>query len=488
MLRIEDTDVSRNRREYLNAIYEGLRWLSLDWDEGPDRGGRYGPYLQSERGARHRDVAYELVRTGWAYECFCVSRALEETQNDDEEPDDGDASRILDRANSGKPSNPELLAKSPASAAGSLGRSDTSCSCGGLSEQARSERRKLGEPAIRFRVPKKRDFVVNDLVRGTVTFPGPTVSDFVIVTSVGRPLYNLGAAVDDHDMEISHVIRGEEHLANTPKQMLLYEAMGWQTPQFAHIPIILNAQRRKLSKRDGATSLNEYEAMGYVPDAVVNFLALLGWSPKDNRELLTRKELIALFDLDGVVKHPAIFDTSKLGWMNREYIKAMSPNELTARVLEFIRPANGDGRLSPQYVERVATLLHDRVRTVTEVLELGSYFFTDGSIAFSEEALAKYCATPESLSRLQEVRKALSAADGFDAPAVERAIRDLAAAKGIKASDYIHPLRVAVTGQAVSPGIFEVCSILGRERVLKRIDALVHFLSASLPKLKATQA
>jgi len=311
-----------------------------------------------------------------------------------------------------------------------------------------------------------------------VTFPGETVADFVLVTSDGRALYNLAVVVDDRDMAISHVIRGDEHLANTPKQQLLYEAFEWTPPRFAHIPIILNAQRRKLSKRDGATSLNDYEAMGYVPDAVVNFLALLGWSPRDNRELLTRDELIKLFDLDGVVKHPAIFDTAKLGWMNKEYIKAEPASALAARVVDLMHRSNRDGAFDRAYIEKVAALLHDRVRTVVDVLELGSYFFTDGAIEPSEEALSKHCAKPETVALLQDVRAALAAQSTFDTASVERAIRELAAAKGIKASEYIHPLRVAVTGQSVSPGIFEVCAILGRDRVLARIDALVALLNA----------
>jgi len=232
--------------------------------------------------------------------------------------------------------------------------------------------------------------------------------------------------------------------------------------------------------------------MGYVPDAVVNFLALLGWSPRDNREVLTRDELIKLFDLDGVVKHPAIFDTTKLGWMNKEYIKAQPAGALADRLMALMKShpnaagaaigvadgAASIASLDRNYIERVAALFHDRVRTVIDVFELGSYFFTDGPVTPTEEALAKHCASAETITRLRDARATLAALAAFDTASVERAIRELAAANDVKASEYIHPLRVAVTGQAVSPGIFEVCSILGQQRVLRRIDALEGLLEA----------
>ena len=478
VLRIEDTDLSRNRPEYTHAIYAGLRWISLDWDEGPDIGGPHGPYLQSQRAEHHVSTAKALLAQGKAYECFCSQRPVDDDENDDEEA-----------PNNGSRAPGAATTAAPANVAG--GTSATPCRCAHLSTADKNAARERGPAAIRFRVPSGRDFVVDDLIRDRVTFPAASVEDFVIATGDGRALYNLAVVVDDHDMAISHVIRGDEHLANTPKQQLLYEALGWQPPRFAHIPIILNAQRRKLSKRDGATSLNDYEAMGYVPEAVVNFLALLGWSPGDNREILTRDELIRLFDLDGVVKHPAIFDTAKLGWMNKEYIKAEPAAVLAKRVNDLIRRGTMSGNVGvatsvapeknafdPAYIERVATLFHDRVRTVVDVLELGSYFFSDDPIAPTEEALSKHCAGPETLTRLREVRVALADLTSFDTASVERAVRELGAAKDVKASDYIHPLRVAVTGQAVSPGIFEVCSILGQERVLARIDALAALLDA----------
>ncbi len=281
-------------------------------------------------------------------------------------------------------------------------------------------------------------------------------------------------------MEISHVIRGEEHLANTPKQLLIYEALGWQPPRFAHIPIILNEARRKLSKRDGATFVNEYEDMGYLPDALDNFLALLGWSPGGNRELMTREEMIRDFTIEGVVKHAAIFDHAKLAWMNKEYLKALPPQELAQRVAALLATRTPPpDRIDEAHVARVTALLQERARTVVEIADQGAYFFTRGPVEPAPEALAKYCATPEALERLREVRIALAGAVDFASTDIEVAIRGLAERSGHKAAAFIHPLRVALTGQSVSPGIFEVTSILGREVALARIDALLARLQTS---------
>jgi glutamyl-tRNA synthetase len=486
ILRVEDTDATRNRPEYTKAIYDGLRWLGLDWDEGPQRGGPHEPYLQSQRSDRHRTVATDLLDRDLAYECFCHQGETDDSENDDEDeghvPDHSNVAADLQvSSNVARANNSNHVARA------NLFARKNACQCASLSADEKAERRNISPGAIRFRVPRNRDFVVDDLIRGSVSFPADMVEDFIIVTGEGRALYNLAAAVDDHDMAITHVIRGEEHLANTPKQQLIYEAMGWQTPRFAHLPIILNTQRRKLSKRDGATALNEYQAMGYLPEAVLNFLALLGWSPGGNREVMRRDELIALFDLDRVVKHPAIFDMAKLGWLNKEYIKALSATGLASHISAFMNGNKPDNvarhesgwKIPHDYLVKVATLFHDRIKTVIEIFELGSYFFTQRAVDPTEEALAKYCSTPEAVQHLRDVRKAMADAQDFETGGVERAIRDLAATKGVKASDYIHPLRVAVTGQSVSPGIFEVCSILGREVVLRRIDALLHFLDVA---------
>jgi nondiscriminating glutamyl-tRNA synthetase len=445
ILRIEDTDSARFKTEFVNGIYDALRWLKIDWDEGPDVGGPHRPYVQSERATLHRQAAEKLREEGRVYECHCAKPSAESEESEDD-PSDG-----------------------PAPAA---------CRCADLPAAERERlRAQSGGAALRFRVDPARSVTVHDLIRGEVTFPEGTIGDFVIVKSDGNPLYNFAATVDDYTMAITHVIRGEEHLANTPKQLLLYEALGWKAPAMAHLPIILNEQRRKLSKRDGATFVNDYQEMGYLPEAIVNFLALLGWSPGDNRELMTIDEMIRDFRLEGVVKHPAIFDVAKLGWMNKEYLKATPLSVAVERVLELLpKRMPHANRTQPEHVERATALLIDRVRTLADVIDQGSYFFTDGPVTATPEALEKHCTAPETVDRLRELAAALAAAPGFSAHDIEAVIRGLAERSGVKAAAYIHPLRVALTGQAVSPGIFEVASIIGKDVALKRIDAL----SASL--------
>lgn len=452
ILRVEDTDAARYDPRFVKGIFDALRWLRIDWDEGPDVGGPHAPYVQSERAAIHRAAAARLLADGNAYECYCAKAPA--AQPDDDA--DGD---------------PPAAAEAP------------SCACRALDDDGRARARAQGRPpALRFATDPSRAVTVDDLVRGPVTFPAGTIGDFIFVKSDGTPLYNFAATCDDHVMEITHVIRGEEHLANAPKQLLLYEALGWTPPAMAHIPIILNEQRRKLSKRDGATFVNDYEAMGYLPDALVNFLALLGWSPGDDRELMTVDEMIRDFRLEDVVKHPAIFDVAKLSWMNKEYLRRLTPAQAAAKLRALIpsRLPHAD-RTDAAHVERVAALLADRVQTLAQMLDQGAYFFTYGPVYPTPEALAKHCSAPDAVERLAAARHALEEAPAFDPPGIEAAIRRLADTSGAKAASFIHPLRVALTGQAVSPGIFEVTSILGREVALRRIDALMERLRADKP-------
>jgi len=439
VLRVEDTDTTRNRDEFTQGIYDGLRWLGISWDEGPDIGGPFGPYRQSERVDTHRKAAQKLRASGHAYDCFCAA-----------------------------------VAEAPG-ADGSQDSEAAVCSCASLSEPERAARVAAGDaPALRMKVDANRAITVPDLIRGDVTFPAGTITDFVIVKRDGGALYNFAVVTDDYNMGITHVIRGEEHLANTPKQLLIYEALGLEPPAFAHIPIILNEQRRKLSKRDGAAFVNDYQAQGYLPAALVNFLVLLGWSPGENRELLTLDEMVREFSLEGVVKHPAIFDVAKLGWMNKEYLRTVPVPELARMVISLLPTVMPDAtRIDPAYVERVTALFAARVHTIVEIIEQGSYFFNEAAPTPAPEAIAKHCAAPDTIELLTAIRAVLSAVADFSVAGIEAAIRGLAETRNMKAAAFIHPLRVALTGQAVSPGIFEVTSILGRVAVLGRIDALL---------------
>jgi glutamyl-tRNA synthetase len=436
VLRVEDTDTTRNRDDFAQGIFDGLHWLGITWDEGPDIGGPHGPYRQSERLDTYREAASKLRASGKAYDCYCAA------------------------------------AEAPGSAGGEV--EVVACACAALSEVEKAARIAAGEtPALRMKVDVNRAITVPDLIRGDVTFPPGTITDFIIVKRDGGALYNFAVVTDDYTMGITHVIRGEEHLANTPKQLLIYEALGLEPPAFAHIPIILNEQRHKLSKRDGAAFVNDYRQQGFLPAALVNFLVLLGWSPGENRELMTLDEMIRDFSLEGVVKHPAIFDVAKLGWMNKEYLRDVPVPELARLVLTLLPTVMPKAtRTDPAYVERVASLFSGRVRTIVEIIEQGSYFFDDAPPTPTPDALAKYCAAPDTMELLSAARAALSAVADFSVAGIEAAVRGLAESRGKKAAAFIHPLRVALTGQAVSPGIFEVTSILGRDTVLARIDAL----------------
>jgi glutamyl-tRNA synthetase len=437
VLRVEDTDTTRNRDDFAQGIFDGLHWLGITWDEGPDIGGPFGPYRQSERLDTYREAASKLRASGKAYDCFCASAEAPGTGGTDVEA--------------------------------------ATCRCAALSEAEKAVRVAAGEtPALRMKVDANRAITVPDLIRGDVTFPPGTITDFVIVKRDGGALYNFAVVTDDYTMGITHVIRGEEHLANTPKQLLIYEALGLEPPAFAHIPIILNEQRRKLSKRDGAAFVNDYRQQGYLPAALVNFLVLLGWSPGENRELLTLDEMIRDFSLEGVVKHPAIFDVAKLGWMNKEYLRNVPVPELARLVITLLPTVMPNAtRTEPAFVERVAALFSGRARTIVEIIDQGSYFFDDAPPTPAPDAVAKYCAAPDTMELLAAARAALSAVADFSVAGIEAAVRGLAESRGTKAAAFIHPLRVALTGQAVSPGIFEVTSILGRETVLARIDALM---------------
>lgn len=445
VLRVEDTDVARERPEYREEIFRALSWLGLEHDEGPTKGGAFGPYSQRERLHLYRETADKLAALGLTYPCFCGTRADETYETSDDEPEDPKTSK---RCPCSQLPAAEVAAKSAA-----LGTT----------------------PAMRMRVDQTATHHVHDLIRGDVAFPPGEVEDFIVTKAGGDPLYNFTNVVDDAAMQITHVIRGEEHLANTPKQIVLYRALGLPVPQFAHLPIILNTDRKKLSKRDGATAVFEYRKLGYLPQGLVNFLALLGWSPGEDRELMTLEQMVTLFDLDRVQKHGAVFDTVKLTWMNGEYLKNAPIDVLTDEVIALLAdaPDAASLRTDRAHVAAVCELLRERAKTIAEITGASHYFFTrETDVGWHADAVAKRVGTSEARTRLREVADALRAHDGpWDRVALEATIRNAAAASGAKAGDLIGPLRVAITGVAVSAGIFETVEILGREIAIGRIDA-----------------
>ena len=445
VLRIEDTDAERSSWEMVAGIVDGMRWLGLDWDEGPDIGGPHAPYFQSQRLEKYRAMAAQLVAGGHAYFCFCTPEAIQ-------------------------------AKRAAAETSGTGWKYDRTC-CGLAADEV-SRLEAAGTPrAIRFKVlPGRTTF--HDHVHGPIAFDNENIEDFVVLRSDGQPTYHLSVVVDDIDMEITHVVRGDDHISNTPKQVLLYQAFERPTPQFAHVPLILGPDKKRLSKRHGATSVMEYPKLGYIPEAMVNFLALLGWSPGNDRELLTREELIAQFALDGISGGNAVFNPEKLDWFNQQHLMRMSADQLAER-LEPVMKERGVWRDSYRTTERewfvkVIELLKPRVRRLPQFIEEGAFFFKD--VEFEEAAVSKHLGVAGTSERLEALREALGAAAAFRAPELETRLRLLAEALGIKAGILIHATRVAVTGRANSPGLFEVLELLGRDRT---IDRLTHAIPMS---------
>ncbi len=422
LLRIEDTDVERSRQHHAEQIVNSLQWLGIEWDEGP--------IYQSDRLARYRERAEELVSRGNAYRCYCTVEELEAER---------------------------LAAERAGVAYRYSGR------CRTLTVAASNE-----PYVIRFKVERGSiDF--HDLIRGDVHFEGELLDDFVLLRSDGHPTYHLSVVVDDIDMAITHVARGDDHLSNTPKHILLFRAFGVEPPIFAHLPLILGSDRKRLSKRTGATSAEEYRDMGIVPQTLFNFLTLLGWSPGGDREIFSKSEAAAIFDLSDVNKAPAIFDEEKLLWMNGQYLMRMSPEEIYPHLVPFLpNPA-------PAYELLALIELHQkRARTLREMAEQMRYYFADDvAVEYEDDAVRKHLKGEELADRLRELHDTLAAIKPFDVVSAEAALRKLAEQHNIGAGKLIHPLRLALTGRAVSPPVFDVAAVLGKERTLRRLSRLI---------------
>ncbi len=447
VLRIEDSDRTRSSEEYVQNILDGLRWLGVEWDEGPEVGGPYGPYFQSQRLARYHEVVDDLLARGLAYPCFCTREELEQ--------------RRKEMQKQGLPP-----------------RYDRRCRA--LSEEERARLIEEGKPhAIRFAAPDEGGVAWEDLVRGEVQFENNALDDFVLMKADGFPTYLLAVVVDDHDMRISHIIRGEDLISATPRQLHLYQAMDWERPQFAHIPLILAPDRSKLSKRHGATAISEYREMGYLPEALANFIALLGWSPGDDREVMTREEMIAAFSLEGIGKSGAVFDIEKLNWMNGVYLRRLSPEEYVERARPFLEKAGlstdeaGMGMPALQnddYIKRVLLLEQERAKTLSELVDLVEFFFRRPE-SYDEKGERKWFQREGAAELLAAAEKKLAAVEPFSVEQIEAAVRGLAEELGMKAGPVIHTIRLAATGRTKGPGLFELLEVLGREEVLARLAA-----------------
>jgi glutamyl-tRNA synthetase len=441
ILRIEDTDRNRYVPGAVDNLLRTLGWAGLEYDEGPVTGGPCGPYTQSERLARYKECAEELIRSGKAYYDFVNQ------EDDDEQERSGEAAadqpKITRRAN--------LL---------------------GNDEVRR--RLEAGEPAaVRMKVPDGVTIAFDDVIRGHVEFASDLVNDQVILKSDGYPTYHLANVVDDHFMGVTHVIRGEEWLPSTPKHVLLYDYFGWQKPVFAHLPLLLNPDRTKLSKRQGDVAVEDYQKKGYLPDALVNFIALLGWNPGDEREIFTLEELTKEFSLERVGKSGAVFNMDKLNSVNKQYLRTKTDEELVL-VVRPILEEKGITGFSDDYLAHVVRLTKERVTTLCDFAETGHFFFAD-PVRYDEEARVKNWKA-ESPKYVAAVLAALRSVDGFSAAAVEGVVRKTAEQLGVGPGKLIHPVRLATTGKSTGPGLFELMEVLGKETCVRRLERALQAL------------
>lgn len=427
VLRIEDTDLSRSTEESIEEILESMRWLGLDWDEGPFR--------QTERQEIYSQKVEQLLAAGKAYRCYCTAEELDRK-------------------------------RSEAQKAGLKPKYDGTC-------RERSDSPAGAPSVIRFKAPLEGSVVVEDLLRGKVIFDIAELDDLIVQRTDGTPTYNFVVVVDDSEMGITHVIRGDDHLSNTPRQCLLYDALNFQRPKFTHISMILGQDKSRLSKRHGATSALAYRDMGYLPDAMINYLARLGWSHGD-QEIFSREELIKLFSFDSVNTSAAIFDADKLLWLNEHYIKSTPPEDLAKHLephlvkTEILQKDHG---LSLQEIARVIPCLNERAKTLVEMAEKSAFFFRK-EVEFDEKARNKFL-TEDARPILEKVIAGLSALDDFSTENIESLFKKIVEEEGMKLGKLAQPVRVALTGTTVSPGIYDVILLLGKEETLRRLQNVI---------------
>ncbi len=472
ILRIEDTDEVRSTDEAVRQIIHGLEWLGMDWDEGPDYAelpaagvlkmekkpeakrlqikekGKYGPYFQMQRLKFYEKHAEELIQSGKAYRCYCLPEELEEMRKK------------------------ALQEKRPPKYDGR---------CRNLTAEDEKKCKDEGrKPVVRFKTPQEGVTEFEDKVRGKVSFENKLLDDFVMLKSSGSPTYNFAVVVDDYEMKITHVIRGDDHISNTPRQILLYEALGWKKPQFAHVPMILGSDGSRLSKRHGATSLEYYQNEGYLPEAMVNYLALLGWATEDSQQIFGKEELIAKFSLERCAKSAAIFDLQKLLWMNGEYIRKMKPEKLTLEAFPFILKQKLVGDKKYEEIEesvRMAltksiSLEQEKIKLLKDIPYLISYMLKEDleDKDYENEAKEKVLKISGVKQILSDCRDRFSGLKDFSEEKIEQEVRNYAKEGSKKTSEVFHPIRVAVSGRTRGPGLFALLSFLGRDKVLKRID------------------
>ena len=444
IVRIEDTDQAREVENGLELILESLRWLGLDWDEGPDVGGPFAPYEQSGRLAIYGKWADWLVAHGHAYRCYCSPERLEQMRQEQE-------------ARKQRPGYDRR--------------------CRFMSEAERRQKEADGiTPVIRLAVPLTGKTTYHDIIHGDVTFDNTSIDDQVLLKSDGFPTYHLAVVVDDHEMQITHVTRGDDWISSGPKHALLYRAFGWEMPLLAQLPMTLGPDRKKLSKRHGSTSVIEFRDQGYLPEAMINFLARLCWSYDDKTEIFSRADLIRLFDLDKVHPSAAIFDREKLNWLNGYYIRELDTVELAKRIRPFLDDACIE--VDADILLKVMPLIQTRIKTLKDAVDLTDFFFAEAVHPTRAQMLGKaFAAQPQQArTALNAARGVLSSMEPFTAPTIESELRALADKLQIKAGDLFALIREAVTAKSVTPPLFETIAILGKARTLARLDKAMQIL------------
>ncbi|RAL26532.1 glutamate--tRNA ligase [Thermoflavimicrobium daqui] len=445
ILRIEDTDTTRNKENAEERLIEAFKWLELTWDEGPDIGGNFGPYRSMERLDIYHKYIHQLLATKQAYPCYCTREELEAERE-------------------------HMISQ------GKMPR--YSGKCRHLTESDRKTYELEGRSfTIRFKVPSQKTLTFKDMIRGAVTFESEDIEDFVILKSDGIPTYHFAVTVDDALMKITHVIRGEEHLSNTPKHLLLFGAFGFQLPEFGHIPLILNESGKKLSKRDESILqfIEQYRDLGYLPKAVINYLTLLGWSPGgefSEQEIFSKDQLTELFSMDRVSKAGAIFDPDKLAWMNGQYIKTADPKKIVELAIPYLK---NDGLFNEDkpvtWYEELVTLYQDRMNCISEITQLARIFF-DKDMNYNQDA-KEILTTESSLIVLKKVKELISTMDEYTPNTIKKLLKDVQKATGFKGKKLFMPVRVATTGAVQGPDLNTVLYLLGKETVVDRIEQVI---------------